>query len=260
VPTPTYVLAPGAPAWLSLDPSFAGIISGAPPPGTTSFTFSVVASNGVGPVAIAGPFSVTVTPGGGLLAGNGLPAGSGSGSVVGSGHRPSCKLTVKTDNVLVPPETRAHKSKAKPRTKPGTLALSVTCDQAAKTALAGKLVQQVGKKRKHGRGHTKTLRLGPIRGSVRGGLAVTLTVKLPGAALSALGRKVRESVTLTLGATNANDTGVATATNAKLKLVRSSHPSVSASGQASTVACLWLDCARWLSVGSATAVARLFPL
>lgn len=72
VPAPTYALAPGAPAWLSIDPSFTGIVSGTPPPGTTSFTFSVLASNGVGPVATAGPFTVTVTAGSELLAGSGL--------------------------------------------------------------------------------------------------------------------------------------------------------------------------------------------
>ena len=92
--------------------------------------------------------------------------------------------------------------------------------RSTRSALAGKLVEQLGKKRKHGSGHTKTLRLGPIRGSVRGGVAVTLTVRLPGAALSALGRKVKESVTFTLSTTNANGTSVATSTNAKLKPVR----------------------------------------
>jgi hypothetical protein len=226
VPSPTYALAPGAPAWLSLDPSFAGIVSGAPPAGTTSFTFSVLASNGVGPIATAGPFTVTVTPAGGLPAGSGLPAGpappagSGSGSVAGSGHKPSCKLTVKTDNVLVPLKTRAHKGKTKPHTSPGTLALTVKCDQAATTALAGKLVEQLEKNGKHGSGHTKTLRLGPIRGSVRAGVVVALTVKLPGAAISALERKAKESVTFTLNATNANGTSLTTAKNAKLKPVR----------------------------------------
>lgn len=213
-PSPTYALAPGAPAWLSLSPSFTGIVSGAPPPGTTTFTFSIIASNGVSPAAIAGPFTVKVTAGSGSL------GGSGIGPVTGSGPKPSCKLAVKSDKVLVAPNRRAHQRKAKPNKEPGTLALSVKCDQAAKTALAGKLVEQLGKKRKHGSGHTKTLRLGPIRRSVRGGVAVTLTVRLPGAALSALGRKVKESVTFTLSTTNANGTSVATSANAKLKPVR----------------------------------------
>ena len=59
VPGPTFALAPGAPPWLSVD-AVSGEVSGTPPTGTTSFTYSVVASNAVGG-ATAGPFSVTLT-------------------------------------------------------------------------------------------------------------------------------------------------------------------------------------------------------
>jgi len=58
VPTPTYALAPGAPAWLSIDPT-TGALSGTPPTGTASFTYSVVAANDAGK-ATAGPFAVSV--------------------------------------------------------------------------------------------------------------------------------------------------------------------------------------------------------
>jgi uncharacterized repeat protein (TIGR01451 family) len=58
VPTPTYSLTPGAPSWLTIDPT-TGALSGTPPSGITSFTYSVVAANGVGNVT-AGPFGVTV--------------------------------------------------------------------------------------------------------------------------------------------------------------------------------------------------------
>lgn len=58
VPTPTYTLAAGAPAWLSINPT-SGALSGTPPTGTTSFTYGVVATNSVG-AASAGPFVVTV--------------------------------------------------------------------------------------------------------------------------------------------------------------------------------------------------------
>jgi PKD repeat protein len=57
-PTPTYGLA-GAPGWLGID-SVSGALSGTPPAGTTSFTYSVTASNGVDPSATAGPFTVAV--------------------------------------------------------------------------------------------------------------------------------------------------------------------------------------------------------
>lgn len=58
VPTPTYTLAAEAPAWLSINAT-SGAVSGIPPTGTTSFTYSVVATNSVG-AAATGPFVVTV--------------------------------------------------------------------------------------------------------------------------------------------------------------------------------------------------------
>jgi hypothetical protein len=59
VPTPSYALAAGAPAWLSID-SGNGSLIGTPPTGSTSFTYSVVATNTVG-TATGGPFTVLVT-------------------------------------------------------------------------------------------------------------------------------------------------------------------------------------------------------
>ncbi len=59
VPAPAFALASGAPSWLSIGAA-SGIVSGTPPAGTTSFIYSVVASNGVAPNAVAGPFTVNV--------------------------------------------------------------------------------------------------------------------------------------------------------------------------------------------------------
>jgi hypothetical protein len=59
VPTPGYTLAPGAPAWLSIDAA-SGALSGTPPSGTATFSYSVIATNSVGS-ATAGPFSVAVS-------------------------------------------------------------------------------------------------------------------------------------------------------------------------------------------------------
>jgi hypothetical protein len=62
-PTPTYHLL-GAPSWLHI--SAKGLVSGLVPKGTTSFSCSVVATNGVGIQSFtdtdiaAGPFRVTV--------------------------------------------------------------------------------------------------------------------------------------------------------------------------------------------------------
>jgi Domain of unknown function DUF11/Putative Ig domain len=60
VPAPTFALAAGAPSWLSVGAA-SGVVSGTPPSGTTSFTYTVVASNGVMPNATAGPFVVVVS-------------------------------------------------------------------------------------------------------------------------------------------------------------------------------------------------------
>ncbi len=62
-PTPTYTLS-GAPAWMGIDPNL-GVAVGTPPPGTSSFTFGVTAHNASGADATTGPFTITVTNGGG---------------------------------------------------------------------------------------------------------------------------------------------------------------------------------------------------
>lgn len=59
-PTPSLSLAPGAPSWLFLDPD-SGLLTGTPPVGIASFTFSVLANNPNGQ-ASAGPFTVTTSP------------------------------------------------------------------------------------------------------------------------------------------------------------------------------------------------------
>lgn len=65
-PSPTFSLV-GAPSWLTISPN--GLVSGRPPAGVESFSYSVVASNGVGIDAgplypttdiLAGPFVITV--------------------------------------------------------------------------------------------------------------------------------------------------------------------------------------------------------
>ena len=63
-PKPTYSLFE-PPSWLSINPT-SGVVAGSPPNGTTSFTYSVVAGNGVGdeethPTDVeAGPFTVDI--------------------------------------------------------------------------------------------------------------------------------------------------------------------------------------------------------
>lgn len=63
-PSPTYRLV-DAPSWLSISPK--GLLSGRPPFGTQSFSYSVVASNGVGIASyrnsdvVAGPYTVSIS-------------------------------------------------------------------------------------------------------------------------------------------------------------------------------------------------------
>jgi hypothetical protein len=68
LPAPTYTLMSGAPSWLSVDPN-SGDVSGAPPAGTTAFSYQVTATNSVGSATsaeqsitvVVAPASVTIT-------------------------------------------------------------------------------------------------------------------------------------------------------------------------------------------------------
>jgi hypothetical protein len=85
-PAPTFSLSSGAPSWLAVDSS-TGAVTGTPPAGTTSFSYSVTASNQAGSVT-AGPFRVTVSAKADLTAALSCPAGLTVGA---SG---TCTLTV----------------------------------------------------------------------------------------------------------------------------------------------------------------------
>jgi hypothetical protein len=91
---------------------------------------------------------------------------------------------------------------------------SVTCNQAASVALTGALTESLPHKR------VKSFRLGPVGGSARAGVAVPLALKLPGVALSALGRGVRESLAASVHATNGNGAASVRASLARLRGTR----------------------------------------
>ena len=76
---PAYALA-SAPSWLSIDPS--GAVTGTPPSGTTSFSYSVTATNALGS-ATAGPYTVA-TGAATTVAGTVVGEGAGAGPVVGA--------------------------------------------------------------------------------------------------------------------------------------------------------------------------------
>ena len=85
-PDPTYSLT-GAPNWLTMA-SDTGAVSGTPPSGTTSFSYWVVATDGVGSPATAGPFKVSVKV---VSGGNG--GGGGGVGAEGAEKSPPISLT-----------------------------------------------------------------------------------------------------------------------------------------------------------------------
>ncbi len=127
-----------------------------------------------------------------------------------------CTLKVTSNKVLLKVPKGKPKNRA-PVVKPRTLALTVKCNQAGKVKLTGTLTQLIGAKPKHGKQKSKAYKLGPVNGSVTAGRVLTLTVKLPPAALTALGKGAKEAATFTATVTGPHGTGRATARVAMLK-------------------------------------------
>ncbi len=163
VPAPAYALAPGAPAWLGIEPSFTGIVSGTPPSDTTSFTYSVIASNGVGPVATAGPFTVTVTAGSESLAGSGLTRVLGAKEETKAPATGSTSLDGSTISVQ-----RNHEALIK-------LTCTGTATCSGRLTIMVKRTTGKGKKR-----HTKTQTIGTATFSIAAGKSETVKLTLNG--------------------------------------------------------------------------------
>jgi hypothetical protein len=130
-----------------------------------------------------------------------------------------CTLKVTSNKVLLA-APKGKPKKGAPAVKPGTLTLTVKCDQAGKVKLTGTLTQLIGQKPKHGKQKSKSYKLGPVSGSAKAGKALTLTIKLAAAAVTALGRGAKESAIFTVTDTNANGGGRATAKVAMLKGIK----------------------------------------
>jgi IPT/TIG domain len=111
---------------------------------------------------------------------------------------------------------RKRKGKAKPKITGGALRVTVTCDQNANVTLAGRL-GVVGKKPKRGKARTKVYVLGPSTTAVVKGAPAPVVLRLPLAALHALAKKARESVRITLSAT---DTGGTSHNAVRIKQLR----------------------------------------
>ena len=134
---------------------------------------------------------------------------------------PAAKCALKpTGNKVLLAARKGKAKKGAPTVKPGTLTLTVKCNQAGKVKLTGTLTELIGKKPKHGKQKSKTYKLGPVSGAVKVGHALTLTVKLPAAAVTALGNGGKESATFTVVETGAGGGGRATARIAALAASR----------------------------------------
>jgi sugar lactone lactonase YvrE len=131
----------------------------------------------------------------------------------------TCTLKPNGNKVLL----AAPKAKAKkgaPTVMPGAVTLTVKCDAPGKVKLTGTLTELIGKKPKHGKQKSKTYKLRPVNGAVKLGCALTLKVKLPVAAVTALGNGGKESATFTAVETGARGGGRATAKIAALAAIR----------------------------------------
>lgn len=181
-------------------PQSSATLSATPAPGSSFIGWSG-ACTGTGTCTVALPYDqnviATFGPGGSTAATGGTPSAAGSPTAAGTATAAKCTLKAVSNKVLL----AARKGRAKkgaPVIKPGTVTLTVKCTQAGKVKLTGTLTQLIGAKPKHGRQKSKTYRLGPASGSVTAGRALRLTLRLPAAAVSALGKGAKESAAFTV--------------------------------------------------------------
>ncbi len=212
----------------------------APPPPPTSQTLTVsVAGTGSGTVtsspagiscsagSCSAPFATGTSVSLSAAPATGSTFAGWSGACSGTG---ACSVTMSSDQAVTatftktppppPPPTCTVKAKSsrvplktsKKHGKKGTLKFGVHCDQAANVKLTGKVKATSGKKH-------KTFKLSTARGSVAAGASDTFTLKLSGAALRALAAGAKESVSVTLNASDANGTSTASARIGRLHKV-----------------------------------------
>jgi hypothetical protein len=191
-------------------------LTATPAPGST-FTGWSGACTGTGACTVALPYDqnviATFASAGSTAAAGGTPTAGGTpGTVAGAAK---CTLKATSNKVLL----AARKGKAaKGAPKPGTISLVLKCDHPGNVKLSGTLTQLIGAKAKHGKQKSKAYKLGPMSGSVKAGRVLMLTVKLPSAAVNALGHGAKESATFT--AVLAGPAGRATTKIAALKGTR----------------------------------------
>jgi hypothetical protein len=110
---------------------------------------------------------------------------------------PRCTVKPPSSTVLLPAQGK------KPSGQQGQIHVTFTCNQAATVRVSGKLTS-VFKNARTGKQQTQTFSLGPVSAPAQRGKAETASLKLPSQALAELEGGAKESVSLTLTATNSN--------------------------------------------------------
>lgn len=101
---------------------------------------------------------------------------------------------------------RKHKKKTRPKITAGQLKVTVTCSQSANVSLAGRLRMAIGTKPRHGQQRSKVYALGPTASNTAQNVGSVVALRLPLKTVVALAAKVKESVKITLSASNAGGT------------------------------------------------------
>jgi hypothetical protein len=211
--------------------SFPSVTLTATPAAGSTFAGWSGACSGTGPCTVPiGLYDQAVTatfvPGGSVTStGSGTPSGAGSGTPAGSGPSLRCTLTAPSGKVLLPSNRKpSNRNGRKPtsKVKPGTVTLTLTCSQAARVTLTGTLAEVLKATGSHAARKQRVVhyRLGPARRSATAGRRLSLTIKLPAAALQALARHVPESAVFTANVFNASGSSRASTKLGKLTPTR----------------------------------------
>jgi hypothetical protein len=120
---------------------------------------------------------------------------------------PACTVKQPSSTVSLPPSGK------RPTGAQGELHVTITCNQPVRTRVTGTLTSVF-------RTRSRTFALGPVSASALEGRAETVSIKLPAGALSQLEGGAKQSVLLTLTATNSNGTWHGRASIARLHGVR----------------------------------------
>jgi virginiamycin B lyase len=126
---------------------------------------------------------------------------------------PKCTIASTGQVTITRPKTRGQSSaNGKPSAATGTLAVKVTCDQAAKIKLTSVLIDKTTKAKGHHGTKTKRYQLATVNASIRAGVTTVLKLKLPASVCDDLLHGAKQTLGQTLTATSGNGTSHTTST------------------------------------------------